>query len=78
MWAPTSLGTLGTGRDRGRAPIGFESGPEHYILQLSPSLYFGVAPQRHRLPIHKPEAVLRTINAPAPLAASNTSWLRRT
>jgi hypothetical protein len=59
MSAPTSLGTFGDGVEIGAVLPGDESGPEHYIFKLAPSLYFGVALQRRRLPIHKPEVVLR-------------------
>jgi hypothetical protein len=80
IWAPTSLGTLGTGRDRGRAPLGFESGPDHYILQLSPSLYLGVALQRHRLRIHNAMAstgaALRVFGNVL-LSCRLIRWLRR-
>jgi hypothetical protein len=51
MSAPTSLGTFGDGVEIGAVLPGDESGPEHYILKLALSLYFGVALQRHRLPI---------------------------
>jgi len=41
MSAPTLRGRLGTdGDDRGRAPLGFESGPDYYIFSRSAIVNF--------------------------------------